>query len=434
MNAPTPNVPTGAEALPFALSQRARRVRLSPNAAASGRAAALAAQGRDVLTLTAGEPDFDTPEPIKQAAVAALARGETKYTATAGTDSLRRAISDKYRRENDLDYAPSCIVVANGAKQVIFEALSATVDAGDEVIVPAPYWPSFPDIVRVNDAEPVIVASDESSGFKLTASALEQAITPRTRWLILNSPGNPTGAVYAADELAALAEVLRRHPRVLVLWDEIYEHIWFGDTAPAHLLHVAPDLRERTLLVNGASKTYAMTGWRIGWGAGPEALIRAMVVIQSQVSSGPNSIGQAATDAALRSPDQGFVAEARAAYARRAARVSRALNTVPGLSVLPPAGAFFAYVNCARLIGRVRPDGRPITSDSDVVDWLLDAEGVAAVDGPSYGLSPYFRLSIAASDAVLDAAVARISRAVAALRAADTIAAPGAEPALEAAG
>ena len=416
----------------FPLSQRARRVKLSANAAASGRAAALAAQGRNVLTLTSGEPDFDTPEPIKQAAVAALARGETKYTATPGTLRLREAIRAKYRRENALDYAVSQIVVANGAKQVIFQALAATLDSGDEVIVPAPYWPSFPDIVRVNDGTPVIVASDESSGFKLTPQALEQAITPRTRWLVLNSPGNPTGAVYAADELAALAEVLRRHPRVLVLWDEVYEHIWFGADAPAHLLHVAPDLRERALLVNGASKTYAMTGWRIGWGAGPQALASAMVVIQSQVSSGANAIGQAATEAALQSPDQRFVAEARSAYARRAAFVSAALDAVPGLSVHAPEGAFFVYVNCGALIGRVRPNGRPIASDTDVVDWLLDAEGVAVVDGPSYGLSPYFRLSIAAGDAVLADAVGRIGRAVAALSASGDAA--SARAALEAAG
>jgi aspartate aminotransferase len=296
---------------PFALSQRVQRVKLSANAAASARASALIAQGRDVLVLTAGEPDFDTPQPIKQAAIAALARGETKYTPTAGTTELRRAISAKYRRENALDYPPAQIVVSNGAKQVIFNALAATLDAGDEVVLPAPYWPSFPDIVAVNDGTPVIVPVDESTAFKLTPPVLEAAITPRTRWLILNSPGNPSGAVYTATELAALAEVLRRHPRVLVLWDEIYEHIWFTAEAPVHLLQVAPDLRERTLLVNGASKTYAMTGWRIGWGAGPKALVDAMVVIQSQASSGPNSIGQAAVASALVSADQSFVTESR---------------------------------------------------------------------------------------------------------------------------
>ena len=403
----------------FALSQRVRRVKLSANAAASQRASALIAQGRDVLVLTAGEPDFDTPQPIKQAAIAALARGETKYTPTAGTAELRRAISAKYRRENRLDYPPTQIIVSNGAKQIIFNALAATLDAGDEVVLPAPYWPSFPDIVAVNDGTPVIVPVDEATAFKLTPQALEAAITPHTRWLILNSPGNPSGAVYTAAELAALAEVLRRHPRVLVLWDEIYEHIWFTAEAPVHLLHVAPDLRERTLLVNGASKTYAMTGWRIGWGAGPRALIDAMVVIQSQASSGPNSIGQAAVTSALDASDQSFVTASRAAYAKRAAFVSRALNAIPGISLLAPEGAFFAYIHCGGLIGRLRPDGQVIASDSDVVDWLLDAEGVAVVDGAAYGLAPYFRISIAASDAVLADAVQRIAKAIGALKIAE---------------
>lgn len=400
----------------FALSQRVRRVKLSPIAAAGARAAELLAQGRDLLVLTSGEPDFDTPEPIKQAAIAALARGDTKYTPTAGTAVLRQAISAKYQRENALTFAPSHIIISNGAKQVIYNALAATLDAGDEVIVPAPYWSSFPDMVLVNDGTPVIVACDEAAAFKLSATVLERAITPRTRWLILNSPGNPTGAVYSRAELAALAEVLRRHPRVLVLWDEIYEQIWFTAQAPAHLLHVAPYLRDRTLLVNGASKTYAMTGWRIGWGAGPQALVNAMTVIQSQASSGANSIGQAAAAAALTSADQGFVLQARASYARRAAFVSTALNAIPGISLLAPQGAFFAYVNCAGLLGRVRPDGRVLTSDTEVVSWLLDDVGVAAVDGPAYGLSPYFRISIAASDAVLADAVQRIARAVAVLR------------------
>jgi aspartate aminotransferase len=401
---------------PFALSQRVQRVKLSANAAASARAAALIAQGRDVLVLTVGEPDFDTPESIKQAAIAALARGETKYTATPGTASLRASISGKYQRENALSYPPAQIIVSNGAKQVIYQALAATVDAGDEVILPTPYWPSFPDIVRINDATAVTVACDEGSGFKLSAQALEQAITPRTRWLILNSPGNPTGAIYSCEELQALAEVLRRHPRVLVLWDEIYEHIWFTDTAPVHLLHVAPDLKERTLLVNGASKTYAMTGWRIGWGAGPAALIQAMIVVQSQASSAPNSIGQAATAWALEAVDQRFVGQARQAYARRAALVTEGLNRITGLSLLGPQGSFFAYVNCSDLIGLVRPDGGVIGSDADVVEWLLDAEGVAVVDGASFGLSPYFRISIAASEAVLSDALGRIERAVATLR------------------
>ena len=408
----------------FALSQRVQRVKLSANAAASQRASALIAQGRDVLVLTAGEPDFDTPPSIKQAAIAALARGETKYTPTAGTPALRRAVSAKYRRENALDYPPSQVIVSNGAKQIIYNALAATLDAGDEVVLPAPYWPSFPDIVAINDGTPVVVPVDEATDFKLTPQALALAITPRTRWLILNSPGNPSGAVYSAAELAALAEVLRRHPRVLVLWDEIYEHIWFAAEAPVHVLQVAPDLRERTLLVNGASKTYAMTGWRIGWGAGPQALIDAMVVVQSQVSSAPNSIGQAALASALEASDQSFVTESRAAYAKRAAFVSAALNRIEGISLLAPEGAFFAYVHCGQLIGRMRPDGRSIGSDADVVDWLLDAEGVAVVDGAAYGLAPYFRISIAASDAVLADAVQRIARAIGALKVVEVEALP----------
>ncbi|AOY90647.1 aspartate aminotransferase [Cupriavidus sp. USMAA2-4] len=398
----------------FPLSQRARRVRLSPIAAAGQRAAALAGAGRDVLALTAGEPEFDTPEAIKQAAVAALARGETRYTPTAGTAALRRAIANRYAREPGLIVTPAEVFVSNGGKQVIYSAFAATLDAGDEVLLPAPYWPSFPDIVRINDGSPVIVPCDERSGFKLDAARLESAITPRTRWLVLNTPANPTGAVYGSEELAALAAVLRRHPQVLVLLDEIYEQIRFVAAGP-HWLQVAPDLRERTLLVNGASKTYAMTGWRIGWGIAPAELVQAMTAIQSQVSSGASALGQAATAAALEATDQAFVVQAREAYARRAALTAQAINAIPGLRLLAPQGAFFAYVNCAGLIGKVRPDGRPLASDGDVVEWLLDSEGVAVVDGGAYGLSPYFRLSFAVADAVLEQALRRIARAVAAL-------------------
>ncbi|WP_434034957.1 aminotransferase class I/II-fold pyridoxal phosphate-dependent enzyme [Cupriavidus sp. a3] len=399
----------------ISLSQRARRVRLSPIAAAGQRATALAGQGRDILALTAGEPEFDTPDAIKRAAIAALARGETKYTPTAGTVALRRAIAARYQRDHGLAVTPADVCVANGGKQVIFEAFSATLDSGDEVLLPAPYWPSFPDIVRVNDGTPVVLPCDERSGFKIDAARLEAAITPRSRWLVLNTPANPTGAVYSADELAALAEVLRRHPHVLVLVDEIYEQIRFG-AAPPHWLNVAPDLRARTLLVNGASKTYAMTGWRIGWGIAPVELVQAMTAIQSQVSSGASAIGQAAVAAALDAADQTFVQHAREAYARRAELVTRTIPSIPGLRLLPPQGAFFAYVNCGGLIGRLRPDGRPVESDADVVDWLLEAEGVAVVDGAAYGLSPYFRLSFAVADTVLEDALQRIARAVAALQ------------------
>jgi aspartate aminotransferase len=405
--------PSSADAL--RLSMRVRRVSLSANAAAGQRAAALAALGRDVIALNIGEPEFDTPEPIKQAAVAAIARGETKYTPTQGTAALRHAVAAKYARENGLVFTPAEILVANGGKQVIFDAFAATLDPGDEVVLPAPYWPSFPDIVRVNDGLPVIVPCDQDAGFKLGAAALESAITERTRWLVLNTPGNPTGAVYTGTELAALAAVLRRHPQVAVLVDELYEHIWFTPEPPPHWLHVASDLRSRTLLVNGASKTYAMTGWRIGYGAGPAALVQAMTVIQSQVSSGSNSVAQAAVAAALNDPDQSFVARARSAYGRRAAFVTAAINAIDGLALLPLDGAFFAYVHCGALIGRLRPDGRPLASDADLADWLLEAEGVAVVAGGGYGLSPYLRISTAVSDEILAEAVRRIARAVAAL-------------------
>lgn len=398
------------------LSLRVRRVKLSPNAAASAYAAELAAQGRNVIALTTGEPDFDTPDFIKQAAIDALARGETKYTSTPGTVQLRRVIAAKYQRENALDYAPGDIIVSNGGKQVIYSAFAATLNAGDEVIIPTPYWPSFPDMVLVNDGIPMFVPCGIDTSYKLTPVALEAAITPRTRWLVLNTPGNPSGAVYSQDELAVLADVLRRHPQVLVLLDELYEHIWFTPEAPAHWLHVAPDLRERTLLVGGVSKTYAMTGWRIGWGVGPAALVQAMVVIQSQVSSGPNAIAQAAAQVALESADQTFVETARTTYARRAWLVEQAIADIPGLALRRIDGAFFAFVHCGGLIGLLRPDGRVITTDKDAAEWLLESEGLAVVDGASFGLSPYLRLSTAASDAVLRDAMGRIARAVAALR------------------
>lgn len=397
------------------LSQRARRVRLSPIAAAGQRAAALISQGRDVLTLTSGEPEFDTPPAIQQAAIAAMARGETRYTPTPGTQALRRAVAERFSADHAIHIAPGEVFIGNGGKQVIFGAFAATLDAGDEVIVPAPYWSSFPDIVRVNDGKPVIVPCDQQSGFKLSAGALEAAITPRTRWVILNSPSNPSGAVYTEDELLALADVLRRHPHVLVLLDEIYDQIRFIPPG-RHWLTLAPDLRGRSLILNGASKTYAMTGWRIGWGIAPAELVQAMTAIQSQVSSGANSIGQAAAAATLLANDRVFVEQARDAYARRAASTVAAINRIPGLHLLPPDGAFFAYIHCGGLIGQVRPDGQVLATDSDVVDWLLDSAGVAVVEGAAYGLSPYFRLSFAAADNVLEAALQRIAQAVATLR------------------
>ncbi|HCQ48994.1 MAG TPA: aspartate transaminase [Achromobacter sp.] len=399
---------------PDALSRRARGAQLSPIAAAGARAARLAAEGRSIIVLTSGEPDFDTPDAIKQAARVALEQGQTKYTPTAGTAALRRAVAQGYRQRDDVDVDASNVIVSNGGKQVIYLALNATLDEGDEVIVPAPYWPTFPDAVHINGGQPVVVPTRAEQGFKLTPQSLRQAITPRTKWLILNSPGNPSGAVYTADELAALAAVLRDAPHVLVLWDEMYEAIWFLQP-PVCLLRVAPDLAGRTLVVNGVSKAYAMTGWRIGWGTGPTPLIHALEAVQSQVSSGASSLGQAAALAALQGAADGFVINARHAYAARAQRVVDGLGAVPGLRVHAPHGSFFAWVGVAGLIGAVRPDGRRIEHDGDVVDWLLESAGVAVVQGSAYGLSPYSRLSFAASDADINAAIERIGQAVATL-------------------
>lgn len=396
------------------LSRRVQRVSLSANAAAKSRATELREAGRDILDLTTGEPDFDTPEHIKQAAYAAIAAGATKYTPTPGVKALRLAVQRKLQRENALEYSLSSIVIANGAKQIIFNAFAATLDEGDEVLVPTPYWPSFPDSVRFNGGEPVFIECGLEQGCKLTAAQLEQHIGERTRWLILNGPGNPSGAVYSAAELQALAEVLRRHPQVLILLDELYEHIRFDGQPPQSLLNVAPDLQARCLLVGGVSKTYAMTGWRIGFGAGPQVLTGAMAVVQSQSTSGASSVGQAAALAAF---DGGldFLPEHVAAYQLRRDVLVSTLRDVDGLEVLEPQGGFFVFVRCAGLLGRYRPDGVRLNSDADVVAYLLE-QGVAGVAGSAYGLSPWFRLSIAtATDSVAEAG-RRIARACAQLR------------------
>jgi aspartate aminotransferase len=398
------------------LSRRVQRVSLSANAAAKSQATALRDAGRDILDLTTGEPDFDTPQHIKQAAYAAIAGGATKYTPTPGVKALRVAVQRKLQRENRLDYPLESIVIANGAKQIIFNAFAATLDDGDEVLVPTPYWPSFPDSVRFNGGEPVFIECGLAQGCKLTAQQLQQYIGERTRWLILNGPGNPSGAVYSTAELQAIAEVLRRHPQVLVLLDELYEHIRFDGQPAQSLLNVAPDLQARCLLVGGASKTYAMTGWRIGFGAGPQVLTSAMTVVQSQSTSGASSVGQAAALAAF---DGGldFLPAQVAAYQQRRDLLVSTLQNVDGLQVLEPQGGFFVFVRCAGLLGRYRPDGAILDSDADVVAYLLKA-GVAGVAGSAYGLSPWFRLSIAtATDTVVEAG-RRIAQACAQLRSA----------------
>lgn len=396
------------------LSRRVQRVSLSANAAARQLTQRLQAEGVDILDLTVGEPDFDTPEHIKQAAYQAIARGETNYTPTPGTPALRQAVQRKLLRENQLAYDINQIVIANGAKQIIFNAFAATLNDGDEVLVPVPYWPTFPDSVKFNGGEPVLLDCPLEQGFKLQPQQLAAAMGPKTRWLVLNSPGNPSGAVYDAAELAALAALLRQHPQVLVLLDELYEHVLFDGRQHQSLLNVAPDLKDRILLVGGVSKTYAMTGWRIGFGAGPRVLTDAMAVVQSQNSSGAGSVSQAAAVAAFNG-GLDFLVPQLAAYQQRRDSLVDALSTVDGLSVSSPAGAFFVLCRCADVLGRIRPDGRPLASEEDVLSYLLES-GVSGVAGSAYGLSPYFRLSIATDLASVREAGRRIQTAFGQLR------------------
>lgn len=396
------------------VAQRIRRIKPSPSTSAADRANQLRREGRSIVNLVVGEPDFDTPRHIRQAATQAMEKGATRYTSLAGTLELRQAIAAKLSRENGLRYEPGEIIVTNGAKSAIYSALAATLEPGGEVVIPAPYWVSYPDMVLACDGVPVAVTCPEAQGFKLHPGQLEAAITDRTRWLILNSPSNPTGATYTEAEYHALAGVLARHPSVLVMTDDIYEHIRFeGGTAP-HLLAAAPELRDRTLAVNGVSKTYAMTGWRIGWVAGPCDLVRALDTFLSQAAGNPCSVSQAAATAALAG-SQDFVTESVATYRARRDRTAAGINAIPGLSCRVPDGAFYLFVNCGGLLGRVTPSGKRLNTDGDVVLHLLESVGVAVVAGVSYGLSPYFRLSIAAATETLDEGIARIRRAVAEL-------------------
>jgi aspartate aminotransferase len=396
------------------LATRVNRIRISPSTAAAQKVRELKAAGRDILDLTVGEPDFDTPVPIKAAAIAAIDAGDTKYTAVNGTLALRKAIRSDYKRRLNIDCELDQICVGGGAKQILFLALMATVEEGDEVVIPAPYWVSYPDMVMANGGTPVVVHCDETVGFKLTPEALEAAITPATRWVVLNSPSNPTGAAYSAEELRALAKVVSRHPQLLVMCDEIYDRIWYADFPASSIVTVAPELKDRALVVNGVSKSYAMTGWRIGYAAGPTALINAINKLQSQMSSCPSSISQAAAAFALMG-DQSSVEAQVAAYRARRDRTHALINAIPGLSCTLPEGAFYLFPSCVGAIGKTTPDGRKIETDMDFVLYLLDAAGVAAVHGGAYGMEPYFRISTATSMETLEAACARISKAVAAL-------------------
>jgi len=392
-----------------------RRIKPSPSTSAADRANELRRQGKSIVNLVVGEPDFDTPAHIRQAAAAAIERGATRYTLMAGTVELREAIVAKLQRENGLSYAMNEIIATSGAKSAIYNAFAVTLEPGDEVIIPAPYWVSYPDMVLACEGTPVTVACPEANGFKLTPAQLDAAITPRTRWLLINSPSNPTGASYTATEYRALAEVLQRHPQVMVMTDEIYEHIRFGGEPLPHILAVAPSLCDRTLIVNGVSKTYAMTGWRIGYAAGPADLIKALDTLLSQSTGNCCSVSQAAAAAALNG-DQRFVAESVAVYRQRRDRTLALVNEIPGLSCATPPGAFYLYIDCGGLIGKTTPEGKRLQEDGDVVMYLLESEGVAVVAGTAYGLSPYFRLSIATSLETLEEGCRRIARAVAALR------------------
>ncbi len=396
------------------LSKSLDRVRPSPTVAVSTKAKELKAAGRDVIGLGAGEPDFDTPDNIKAAAIDAIHRGETNYTAPDGIPELKAAIIAKFQRENHLSYAPNQVIVSTGGKQVLFNALLATLNPGDEVIIPAPYWVSYPDMVLLGGGTPVIVEASIDTAFKITPAQLESAITPRTKWFIFNSPSNPTGSGYTRAELKALTDVLMRHPQVWVMTDDMYEHIVFDDfefTTPAQ---VEPGLYDRTLTCNGVSKAYAMTGWRIGYAAGPEPLIKAMVKIQSQSTTNPSSIGQWAAVEALNGP-QDYIAMARAAFQRRRDLVVAALNAIPGIVCPTPEGAFYVYPSIRDLIGKTTPSGKRIENDEDFATQLLEDEGVAVVFGAAFGLSPNFRISYATDDATLTEACTRIARFAASL-------------------
>ncbi len=383
--------------------------------AMTARVAALAREGVSIIGLSVGEPDFDTPDFVKDAAIEAIRAGKTKYTAVDGTPELKAAIATKFRRDNDLTYAADQISVNVGGKHTLFNSLVATVDKGDEVIIPAPYWVSYPDIVNFAGGTPVIVSAGANQLYKMLPEQLDAAITPRTKWVLLNSPSNPTGAAYSAAELMALGEVIRRHPHVMVMTDDMYEHVWYADTPFATIAQVCPDLYERTLTINGCSKSYAMTGWRIGYAGGPAWLIKAMGKLQSQSTSNPCSIAQAAATAAL-SGDQSFLAERNAAFLKRRDLVVRMLNAAPGLHCPTPEGAFYVYPDATGCIGKTTPKGKRIESDADLIGYFLDEARVAAVNGEAFGLSPAFRVSYATSEAILTDACTRLQDACAALR------------------
>jgi len=397
------------------LAKRLSAVKPSPTVAVTAKAAELKAQGLDVIGLGAGEPDFDTPDHIKAAGKKAIDEGKTKYTPPQGTPAMRQAIVDKFKRENGLDYKTDQVSVGVGGKQVIFNAFLATVQEGDEVIIPAPYWVSYPDIVLLCGGTPVFVDCGENTRFKLSAEALEAAITPKTKWVVLNSPNNPTGAAYTAEEIKALTDVLLKHPHVWVMTDDMYEHLvydGFKFTTPAQ---VEPKLMDRTLTMNGVSKAFAMTGWRLGYACGPVELIKAMNMIQSQSATHPASMVQAAAVEALNGP-MDFLAPRNDAFKQRRDMVVKMLNAADGITCQTPEGAFYVYPSCAGVIGKTTPKGRKIETDTDFVGALLEEALVAVVQGAAFGLSPYFRISYATSTEALEEACTRIQKFCASLK------------------
>jgi aspartate aminotransferase len=397
------------------LAEALGRIKPSPTIAATQKARDLIAAGRDVISLGVGEPDFDTPDNIKKAAIAAIERGETKYTAVEGIPELRKAIAAKFKRENDLDYTPAQTFVAPGGKAIIYNAMMATLNPGDEVIVPAPYWVSYPDIVLLAGGKPAMPETKMADGFKLMPEALERAITPKTKWLILNQPCNPTGACYTRDELKALGAVLLRHPHVWVLTDDMYEHLVYGGFQFHTIAQVEPGLYERTVTMNGVSKAYAMTGWRIGYCGAPEPLIKAMAKLQSQSASNASSISQWASVEALNGP-QDFIPKFQKLFEERRDLVVSMLNQCNGIECPKPGGAFYVYPSIAGLIGKTAPSGKTLANDEDFVTELLETEGVAAVHGAAFGLSPFFRVSYATSNSLLEEACRRIQRFCGSLR------------------
>ena len=397
------------------LAERLSRVKPSPTIAVSTKARELKAAGHDVIGLGAGEPDFDTPQHIKDAGKAAIDAGDTKYTAVDGTPELKAAIVAKFKRDNNLDYAPNEVMVGTGGKQVLYNAFMATLDPGDEVIIPAPYWVSYPDMAILAEGKPVFIDCPQSVGFKLQPADLEKAITPKTKWIILNSPSNPTGAGYTWDDMKKITDVLMKHPHVWVMTDDMYEHLVYDDFKFCTPVEVEPALKDRTLTVNGVSKAYCMTGWRIGFCGGPAHLIKAMTAIQSQSTSNTSSISQAASVAALNGPHD-FIAEHNEVFKQRRDLVVSMLNQASGIDCPIPDGAFYVYPSVAGCIGKTAPNGKKIESDSDFVTALLETEGVAAVQGEAFGLSPHFRISYATSTDVLEEACQRIQRFCGSLR------------------